>query len=97
MPDKDINVPSKIRQLGVFDFRAFLNLAMLLSESEKARALRQMMQDIVIDLINRKTGGGTKYINQRDKDYVFASLQEDNYRRQFTDALKDCVEDTNSE
>lgn len=90
---KDINVPSKIRQLGVFDIRAFLDLAMLLSESEKARALRQMMLDIVIDLINRKTGGGTKYINQRDKDYVFASLQEDNYRRQFTDALKECVEE----
>lgn len=85
---KDINVPSKIRQLGVFDFRAFLNLAMLLSESERAKTLRQMMLDIVIDLINRKTGGGTKYINQRDKDFVFASLQEDNYRRQFTDALK---------
>ena len=47
----------------------------------------------VIDLINRKTGGGTKYINQRDKDYVHASLQEDNYRRQFTDALKNYVED----
>ncbi len=90
---KDINVPSKIRQLGVFDVRAFLDLAMLLSESEKAKALRQMMLDIVIDLINRKTGGGTKYINQRDKDYVFASLQEDNYRRQFTDALKECVEE----
>lgn len=26
---KDINVPSKIRQLGVFDIRAFLDLAML--------------------------------------------------------------------
>ena len=90
---KDINVPSKIRQLGVFDIRAFLDLAMLLSESERAKALRQMMLDIVIDLINRKTGGGTKYINQRDKDYVFASLQEDNYRRQFTDALKECVEE----
>ena len=63
---KDINVPSKIRQLGVFDIRAFLDLAMLLSESERAKALRQMMLDIVIDLINRKTGGGTKYINQRD-------------------------------
>lgn len=85
---KDINVPTKTTVLGVFDFRSFLNLAMLLSESEPARALRQMMLDIVIDLINRKTGGGTKYINQRDKDYVFASLQEDNYRRQFTDALK---------
>ena len=85
---KDINVPSKIRQLGLFDFRAFLNMAMLLSESEKARALRQLMLDIVIDLINRRTGGGTKYINQRDKDYIGSALQEENYRRQFTDALK---------
>ena len=90
---KDINVPTKTTVLGVFDFRAFLNMAMLLSESEKARALRQLMLDIVIDLINRKTGGGTKYINQRDKDFLFSSLQEDNYRRQFTDALKDYVED----
>ena len=90
---KDIYVPSKIRQLGVFDFKSFLNLAMLLSESDRAKALRQMMLDIVIDLINRKTGGGTKYINQRDKDFLFSSLQEDNYRRNFTDALKNCVED----
>jgi len=90
---KDINVPTKTTVLGVFDFRAFLNMAMLLSESERARALRQLMLDIVIDLINRKTGGGTKYINQRDKDFVFSSLQEDNYRRHFTDALKDYVED----
>lgn len=87
----DINVGHKIRSISVFDFRAFLNIAMLLSESDKARALRQMMLDVVIDLINRKTGGGTKYINQRDKDFVFSSLQEDNYRRQFTDALRDCV------
>lgn len=90
---KDINVPTKTTVLGVFDFRAFLNMAMLLSESERARALRQLMLDIVIDLINRKTGGGTKYINQRDKDFVFSSLQEDNYRKQFTDALKTYVED----
>ena len=90
---KDINVPTKITVLGVFNFRAFLNLAMLLSESEKARILRQMMLDIVIDLINKKTGGATKYINQRDKDYISASLQEDNYRRQFTDALKRYVVD----
>ena len=90
---KDINVPTKTTVLGVFDFRAFLNLAMLISESDQARALRQLMLDIVIDLINRKTGGGTKYINQRDKDFVYSSLQEDNYRRQFTDALKLYVEE----
>lgn len=89
----DINVPTKTTVLGVFDFRAFLNLAMLMSESDKARALRQLMLDIVIDLINRKTGGGTKYINQRDKDFLYSSLQEDNYRRQFTDALKLYVEE----
>lgn len=89
---KDINVPTKTTVMGVFDFRAFLNIAMLLSESDRARALRQLMLDIVIDLINRKTGGGTKYINQRDKDFVFSSLQEDNYRRRFTDALKIYVE-----
>lgn len=85
---KDINVPTKTTVLGVFNVRSFLNLAMLLSESEKAKILRQMMLDIVIDLINKKTGGGTKYINQRDKDFISASLQEDNYRRQFTEALK---------
>ena len=88
----DINVGRKIRSLSIFDFRSFLNMAMLLSESEQARALRQLILDIVIDLINRKTGGGTKYINQRDKDFVFSSLLEDNYRRQFTDALKLYVE-----
>jgi hypothetical protein len=93
MRGTDINVGTKITLLGVFDFRAFLNLAMLLSESEKARILRQIMLDIVIDLINQKTGGSTKYINQRDKDFISASLQEDNYRRQFIDALKNYVVD----
>lgn len=84
----DINVARKIRALSVFDFRAFLDMAMLLAESDKARVLRQMILDIVIDLINRKTGGGTKYINQRDADFIGSSLQEENYRRKFTDALK---------
>lgn len=34
---KDMYVPTKTTVLGVFDFRIFLNMAMLLSESEKAR------------------------------------------------------------
>lgn len=88
----DIYVGTKITVLGVFDFKAFLNIAMLLSESENARILRKLMLDIVIDLINQKTGGGTKYINQRDKDFVGAYLQEENYRREFTDALRDYVD-----
>ncbi|MDD2215330.1 MAG: DNA-binding protein [Eubacteriales bacterium] len=89
----DINVATKTTILGIFDFKAFLNIGMLLAESEKAKILRQMMLDIVIDLINKKTGGSTKYINQRDKDFISAFLQEDNYRRQFTDALKNYVVD----
>jgi len=89
----DINVVTKTTQLGVFDFKAFLNLAMLLIESEKARLLRQVMLDVVIDLINQKTGGSTKYINQRDKEFISAYLQGENYRRQFTDALKTYVKD----
>lgn len=65
---------------------------MLLVESENARILRQAMLNIVIDLVNKKTGGATKYINQRDKDFLHSYLQEDDYRREFTDALRDFVD-----
>ena len=43
------------------------------------------MLDIVIDFINQKAGGATKYINQRDSDFIDAFLQEENYRKEFTD------------
>lgn len=81
-----------INALGIFDFRAFLNLAMLITESERARLLRQAILDIVIDTINRKTGGGTKYINQRDEDFIISYFKEENYRKEFTDALRDYVD-----
>jgi len=87
----DIGVGSKVTQLGVFDFRAFLNLAMLMVESDRARLLRQTILDIVIDTINQRTGGGTKYINQRDEDFIVSYFQEENYRKDFTDALRDYV------
>ena len=87
----DIDVGSKVRNLGVFDFRSLLNIAMLLTESEVARVLRQTILDIVIDTINKRTGGGTKYINQRDEEFVHASFAEENYRKEFTDALKNYV------
>ncbi len=88
----DINVGNKIRVLGVFDFRSFLNIAMLLIESETASEVRRIILDIVIDTINQKNGLGTKYINQRDQDFIGAFLQEENYRREFTDALRDYVD-----
>ncbi|WP_218188300.1 hypothetical protein [Desulfosarcina cetonica] len=65
---------------------------MLITESERARLLRQMMLDIVIDTINQRTGGGTKYINQRDEDFLVSAFQEENYRKEFTDALKNFVD-----
>ncbi len=96
---KEMDVPeiyfgniAKSPQLGIFDFRAFLNLAMLMVESERARLLRQAILDIVIDTINKRTGGGTKYINQRDEDFLQSWFVEENYRKQFTDALRDCVD-----
>jgi hypothetical protein len=92
VPETDFGNIAKAPQLGVFDFRAFLNLAMLVSESDRAKLLRQAILDIVIDTINRRTGGGTKYINQRDEDFLQSAFAEENYRRQFTDALRDCVE-----
>lgn len=88
----DINVGSKVTQLGIFDFRAFLNIGMILTDSERAKLLRQTILDIVIDVINSKTGGSTKYINQRDEDFLNSSFEEENYRKNFTDALKDYVD-----
>jgi len=82
----------KASQLGIFDFRAFLNISMLLTESEIARELRTTILDIVIDTINIRTGGGTKYINQRDEDFLSSWYDEENYRKQFTDALKNFVD-----
>lgn len=88
----DIYVGKSTPQLAIYDFRAFLNIGMLLVESENARVLRQMILDVVIDTINQKTGGSTKYINQRDRDFLRAFLQGEDYRKEFTDVLKDCVD-----
>ncbi|MBU1101426.1 MAG: DNA-binding protein [Bacteroidetes bacterium] len=87
-----IDVVHKVVNLGVFNFRAFLNLAMLLVESEKAKILRGVILDIVIDTINKKTGGATKYINQRDEDFVVNYLRGEDYRKEFTEALRDYVD-----
>lgn len=91
----DINVgtiPKATSILGIFDFRPFLNMGMLLVESEKAKVIRQNILDIVIDTINVKIGGATKYINQRDEDFINSWFEEKNYRREFTEALKNYVD-----
>lgn len=82
-----INEANKTPQLGLFNFRSFLNLAMLLKESNNAQLLRSKMLDIVLDTINQRTGGGTKFINRRDANYLPAAIQESKYRKDFTSAL----------
>lgn len=86
-----INKTTKTTALGLFNFRSFLNLAMLLKESDNARLLRSKILDIVIDSINERTGGGTKFINRRDANYLPAAIQESTYRKDFTSALSQYV------
>ena len=88
----DIDAVNKAPQLGIFNFRSYLNLAMLLTESERAKTLRSVILDIVIDTVNKKTGGSTKYINQRDEDFIVNYLRGEDYRKEFTNALRDYVE-----
>jgi hypothetical protein len=87
-----INEVSKTTQLGLFNFRAVLNIGMLLTESEKAKQVRTRILDIVISTINKRSGGGTKYINTRDIDFLPAAIEEDNYRKNFTTAVGKCVQ-----
>lgn len=86
-----INKTTKTTVLGLFNFRSLLNLAMLLKESENAQLLRSKMLDIVLETINERTGGGTKYINQRDANYLPAAIKESGYRKEFTEALNKYV------
>lgn len=83
----DTLVGDKAPSLGVFNFRALLNIAMLLTESERAKALRSRILDIVMDVVAEKSGGHTQFINQRDQDFLPAAYQEFSYRETFTSAL----------
>lgn len=78
--------------LGVFTFKSFLNVGMLLQGSDKARELRSAILNIVIDVLNKKLGGNTKYINQREEEFLTSAIREYNYRKEFTDALDNYLE-----
>lgn len=88
----DMNVVTKTTVLGIFTFRAVLNISMLVTESEKAKSIRNKILDIAIDAVAQKAGGHTKYINQRDEGYLPASYQEYSYRKEFTNALKNYLD-----
>ncbi|MDR2511633.1 MAG: DNA-binding protein, partial [Bacteroidales bacterium] len=87
-----INNETKTTVLSLFNFRAFLNIGMLLSESEKAKQVRSLILDIVIATIHERIGGGTKYINRRDANYIPSAIAEINYRKSLTSAINQCVD-----
>jgi hypothetical protein len=89
--EKETDSLSKIAQLGVFTYKAFLNIGMLLTGSEKAQKLRSAILDIVIDTLNKKIGGKAKFINQREEEYLPSAIREYNYRREFTNTLDHCI------
>lgn len=85
--DIEVDSLSKSPKIGVFSYKAFLNVGMLLTGSEKAQSLRSLVLDIVIDVLNKKLGGNTKFINQREEEFVPSAIREFNYRKEFTNAL----------
>lgn len=95
---EDINVlniiDEKSPKIGIFNMKAFLNLAMLLAESSKARMLRRMMLEITTQTVNMLAGGNTKYINQRDEKYLLAAYYNEGYNKKFRNALKNYVTDS---
>jgi hypothetical protein len=80
-------VSEKVPVLGIFTFKSVLNVGMLLTGSLRARQVRSAILNIVIDVINKRLGGSTKYINQREEEFLSSAMREYNYRRVFTDAL----------
>lgn len=78
---------TKAPSIGIFTFRSVLNVGMLLTNSERAREVRSAILNIVIDILNKKLGGSTKYINQREEEFLPSIVREYNYRQEFTNAL----------
>ncbi|MDH5610563.1 MAG: DNA-binding protein [Cyclobacteriaceae bacterium] len=85
--ENELDSWTKAPQLSVFTYKAFLNVGMLLTGSEIAQKLRSAILDIVIDVLNKKLGGKTKYINQREEEFLPSAIREYNYRQEFTNAL----------
>jgi hypothetical protein len=65
---------------------------MLLVNSNPARELRAFILDVVIDLLNQRLGGSTKYINQRDQEFLPSIIREKHYREAFTNAIDHYIE-----
>jgi hypothetical protein len=85
-----VDINPKVPQLGIFGFKSFLNLSMLLTESDVARQIRSRILDIAIQVIADKVEDRA-FVNKRDENYLPAAFWEEKYRADFIDALKKYV------
>lgn len=92
LPESELINP-KAPSIGIFTYKSFLNIGMLLTGSERAKELRSAILDIVIDLLNKRLGGSTKYVNQREEEFLPSAVREFNYREAFTNALDHYIDD----
>lgn len=90
--DTDISIGSNSRSFSISTFRTILNFSMLIKNSEKAQLVRSKILDIVLEVLTNKTGGNTKYINQRDCSYLDRAFSEESERKKFTGALNEYVD-----
>lgn len=84
---------TKAPSIGIFTFKSVLNIGMLLTNSERARQVRSAILNIVIDVLNKQLGGSTKFINQREEEFLPSAVREYNYRQTFTNALDAYIQD----
>ncbi|UFH36430.1 DNA-binding protein [Flavobacterium acetivorans] len=88
MQDDDNELVGKrATSLSVFTFKALLNIGMLLQTSDKAKEVRSFMLNVVIDVLNKNSGGSTKFINQREPEFLRSAISTINYRQEFTNAV----------
>lgn len=87
-----INKESKTTQIALFSFRAVLNLAMLLQQSERAKVIRSRILDITLQTLTDRAGGNRTYINQRDPEFLLAAFSNSKHRKDFTTALNRYVD-----
>ncbi|MDQ2746207.1 MAG: DNA-binding protein [Acidobacteriota bacterium] len=85
-------ISNKAPSVGIFTFKSFLNVGMLLTVSDRAKRLRGAILNIVMDFLNAKLGGTTKFVNQREEEFLPSAIREYNYREEFTNALDYYIE-----
>ncbi len=86
-------ISPKAPSIGIFTYKSFLNVGMLLTGSDRARELRSSILNIVIDVLNKRLGGSTKYVNQREEEFLPSAIREFNYREAFTNSLDYYIDD----